>query len=341
MSKMKVEYRDIDEVFPYHNNPRKNDELREKWVCGKCGRETTAKPSKNQVCGHDGCKGRYRRYARCECGEWFLSSGNDKKYCSKDCPSRLEKHGGSVTVACSYCGREIEKAASSVGKRQSFCDETCLRLYEASLRTVRTCKQCGKEFSILKSSLNSNASGNFCCRECYRLYQTTLVGSLNNHSTRIEVECPNCGKPFMALPSKIKANINVFCSNKCRHEYHHNYIEGEKNCNWKGGASRKRGNFEEVKRKHFSGTRFCAMCGTTKHVHIHHIIPYRLTQDNSPDNLIPLCRSHHKSVESRTLGFIESMDGKLDDAKAYLNIMLRGYQAATAAVVKQVMEAAR
>lgn len=25
MSKMKVEYRDIDEVFPYHNNPRKND----------------------------------------------------------------------------------------------------------------------------------------------------------------------------------------------------------------------------------------------------------------------------------------------------------------------------
>lgn len=25
MTKMKVEYRDIDEVLPYHNNPRKND----------------------------------------------------------------------------------------------------------------------------------------------------------------------------------------------------------------------------------------------------------------------------------------------------------------------------
>lgn len=31
---------------------------------------------------------------------------------------------------------------------------------------------------------------------------------------------------------------------------------------------------------------------------MHHIIPFRLTRDNSPTNLIPLCRACHKRVES-------------------------------------------
>ena len=31
---------------------------------------------------------------------------------------------------------------------------------------------------------------------------------------------------------------------------------------------------------------------------MHHIIPFRLTRDNSQTNLIPLCRACHKRVEA-------------------------------------------
>lgn len=31
---------------------------------------------------------------------------------------------------------------------------------------------------------------------------------------------------------------------------------------------------------------------------MHHIVPFRMTRDNRPINLIPLCKSCHKQVES-------------------------------------------
>ena len=40
------------------------------------------------------------------------------------------------------------------------------------------------------------------------------------------------------------------------------------------------------------------MCGTAQHLQVHHIIPFRLTRDNSQTNLIPLCRACHKRVEA-------------------------------------------
>lgn len=121
---------------------------------------------------------------------------------------------------------------------------------------------------------------------------------------------------------------------ECKTEYFHNYVEGEKNGNWKGGAKSYRGDFEKVKKQHFAGAQVCAICGTSKGIHIHHIIPYRLTKDNGTDNLIPLCRKHHKMVEHATLKFIELFDCEgLETAKRYLNLLLRGYQFETAAVL--------
>lgn len=118
-------------------------------------------------------------------------------------------------------------------------------------------------------------------------------------------------------------------------------MSGDKNPNWKGGRISSKGNFEQVKREHFSGVQFCALCGTTKNIHIHHIIPYRLTQDNSVDNLIPLCASHHKKIENATLKFTEMFDdGSYDVAKFYLNIMLREKQFMTQYVISELMKEA-
>ena len=177
---------------------------------------------------------------------------------------------------------------------------------KAGSKIKRSCENCGKNFEVYKSSLEkSNSSGKFCCRKCYNEYQKTLTKEKNNNCTGKFVKCANCGKAVWLIPSREKTYINKFCSNKCRHEYHHNYIEGEKNVNWKGGTSRYRGgDFEKIKKKYFKNAT-CALCGTKKRIHIHHIIPYRLTQDNDLGNLVPLCAKHHKVVENL---FVKQME---------------------------------
>lgn len=201
-------------------------------------------------------------------------------------------------------------------------------------RVTRICKNCNKEFSVLKSTLKTNASGNFCCRPCYNEYQKTLKGAKNNHYTRVETKCPTCGKTLLVIPSKLKANKNCFCSKKCKNEYMYEYIGGEKNCNWTGGCKAFRGNFDEVKRKYFSGVNYCAICGTTHDIHIHHIIPYRLTQDNELDNLIPLCRKHHKIVEAVSVKFL-NITNDYKTAKFLLNNILRSRQGVTMYLVNK------
>lgn len=53
-----------------------------------------------------------------------------------------------------------------------------------------------------------------------------------------------------------------------------------------------------VRREALRLTPFCACCGRPKHLQVHHIVPFRLTRDNSQTNLIPLCRACHKRVEA-------------------------------------------
>ena len=249
--------------------------MNEKWVCNRCGDERFDKPKKNEVCS---CHGRYKHYITCKiCGELFPTHG------ATVCGSCADKgfrrsHGSSVGVVCEYCGKEFRRPkANARGKRQ-FCNIECQRAYERSLWLERTCKECGTKFMIRESAIrSSNASGNYCCRECY---------------------------------------------NNAMH------LEGAKQ--WRDG-------FERIKRKNFSGFKFCAICGTTKRIHIHHIIPYRLTKDNGLDNLIPLCIHHHATVEAIWKPFIESFENP-NDAKPYVSCSLRARQQATAEVIAEILE---
>lgn len=41
----------------------------------------------------------------------------------------------------------------------------------------------------------------------------------------------------------------------------------------------------------------CIVCGETKIVEVHHLNENR--KDNSPDNLVPVCPTHHQYIHSR------------------------------------------
>lgn len=83
---------------------------------------------------------------------------------------------------------------------------------------------------------------------------------------------------------------------------------GNRHPDWRGGHSRYRGEdwyaqrHATIKRDNYT----CQICGVTidelessQYMHVHHIVPYRLTQDNSLDNLITLCASCHNKEEAK------------------------------------------
>ena len=42
---------------------------------------------------------------------------------------------------------------------------------------------------------------------------------------------------------------------------------------------------------------FCGVCSSQEFLEVHHIVPFRVSQDNSQSNLIPLCRKCHRKVD--------------------------------------------
>ena len=68
---------------------------------------------------------------------------------------------------------------------------------------------------------------------------------------------------------------------------------------WKGGISYYRG--KDWKKQRLKVLKLdnytCQNCLSKQKLTIHHIIPYRETYDNSPQNLVTLCRSCHGKTE--------------------------------------------
>ena len=249
----------------------------DKWICKRCGNVRQSKPRKNEICNLNGCKGRFQKYHVCKiCGEWFLS--HDATVCQKCAENGFRKsHGSSVGIICEECGKQFRRPIANAKGKKQFCSLKCLRTYEQRKWIDRTCRECGKTFRVLKSSIEkTNASGNYCSWNCYTKAQ---------------------------------------------------HIEGSHS--WKGG-------FERIKRENFGGVQFCAICGTTKKIHIHHIIPFRYTHDNSIDNLIPLCASHHSQIEHIWLPFIQTFENP-NNAKPYIQNVLRSRQKATLNIIKKLI----
>lgn len=173
-----------------------------------------------------------------------------------------------------------------------------------------TCPRCGGVFM---------GRGRYCSADCWRAEQA---------DARLKLECVECGASFEKPPSITKTNASGrFCSRQC----YHNFL-----CRTDRVAGRG-SRWRSIRRDILRRAPFCAVCGTTKRLQVHHIIPFRLTQDNDAANLIPLCVKHHRWVESI---FVETeRHGLPPEAALVWQGMLRERQLATAAKLKEVMRA--
>ena len=136
---------------------------------------------------------------------------------------------------------------------------------------------CGDWFYTTLSA-KGNKKRHYCSRACH------------SKSCQMDRVCRQCGKQFSVRQSSISNKTNAsgnYCSRKCYEKVlcQPDRVSGR-------GSQWKRIRKEAVKR-----APFCAVCGTLKNLQVHHIIPYRITQDNEQNNLVPLCPSCHKKVE--------------------------------------------
>lgn len=271
----------------------------------------------------------------CEkCGkEVTIRRDSKTKFC-KPCACYF---GGKSLAGRTKVGRKKCKGCDNsipVTSNKEYCSVECR---SKDLRVGRVCETCKKVFYVLKSAMSekTNSSGRYCSRSCYGKALALVTGEKSQRYRSVKVPCGYCGKELLRIPSKL--NRTPFCSIDCRSKFHSLAFSGENNPMWRGGIISRNG-FNAVRKKYFSGVQFCALCGTTKKIHIHHIIPYRVSKDNSIKNLIPLCVSCHRKVEASTNRMLSGADwsSSFDLAFMLLSNRLRSRQQVTYAHIKNL-----
>ena len=110
--------------------------MSQKWICNKCGYETTDKPEhKNEICKNCN-KGRFQVWNKCECGKWFHPQRISQIYCSKDCMYKYRETGGKkgkhypntqrarISI-CPVCGEEFRAVKDFKGRNAIYCSKEC------------------------------------------------------------------------------------------------------------------------------------------------------------------------------------------------------------------------
>lgn len=213
----------------------------------------------------------------------------------------------------------------------------------------RSCVKCGKIETVRKDNVStqckscaSSAAGAVTgakrkaesvrnpCQNCAQPVKSSQAKfcsvSCKSAYAREGRTCKTCGSEFDVLKSALKSNASGnFCSRPCYETFlcRTNRTTGR-------GSRWKKTRDEAVK-----AFPFCGVCGTTKNIQVHHIVPFRLTQDNSHENLIPLCTKHHKWIEMMFVE-TEAHDVDIDTQGVIWKNILRSRQQTTASVIRRV-----
>jgi len=186
------------------------------------------------------------------------------------------------TKHCLWCGKEFEKPPTTSVKeweeQRKFCSTECYHAYDGRHRKAyKICAYCGEEFHT-----GWDHRRKYCSRECFGASCRKPLPS-----------CEMCGEPC-------KKHGARFCSRECKVRWY----RGEQVYNYKGGQARdhyasafwlKRA--QEIRER----DKVCQHCGYVpaddEALHVHHIIPWEVSHDDSPSNLIALCPSCHKKAD--------------------------------------------
>lgn len=154
------------------------------------------------------------------------------------------------------------------------------------------CEHCHNRFFCTPYSQQK-----FCSRKC------------RADALSVDRECRHCGGSFRIFRSRLSGKTNAsgnYCSRKCYDGFLRAGSDRTRfSCGWKA-----------ARREALQRNPFCACCGTRRRLEVHHMVPWRISHTHVQDNLIPLCKRHHKLVEHSHLS-IEYIDMPIETMLLY------------------------
>jgi hypothetical protein len=219
---------------------------------------------------------------------------------------------------CSVCGKET----SFKNLRKGYCKFCSLKCANEGKRCSEETK---KKMSDAQKGEKNHNYGKHPSEETRKKMSDAHKGTHLSEETRKKMSDakkgennPNYGKHLSEETKKKLSDVNKGENNPNYGKHHSEETKkkmsdankGEKNPSYKGGISLKE--FKDThgmepeewkklaqeirKRDNFT----CQLCGKKGATDVHHIIPRRMKIDNSPENLITLCRSCHIKIEHLT-----------------------------------------
>lgn len=188
-------------------------------------------------------------------------------------------------------------------------------------QTTVECTVCGATETRLKSDLTGKRNV-FCSQDCLHTWRSKeFTGDTHPLRDRIEVECEVCGETLERRPSVIERRDHHFCSYVCTGQWRSENLTGENAPSWKGGGELYRGpNWIRQRERTLERDEYaCVRCGCSEEEHfeeydrqlsVHHVKSVRefyheagehkpdYAKMNSLENLVTLCVSCHRSIES-------------------------------------------
>jgi len=186
-------------------------------------------------------------------------------------------------------------------------------------RLVVQCENCKKDFFTTKSAMK-RAKTHYCSRECRLEHK------------RVSRVCQWCGDEFFVSKSKLshKSHSSAhYCSRSC---YEKVLIKPDR-------ITGRGSQWKKIREQALSQAPFCALCGTVSRLQVHHIVPFRITQDNAQNNLIPLCVRCHKIVEIATQN-VEQKNLPPATLKIFFYSLLKEKQLATRSYLRALQKEA-
>lgn len=162
----------------------------------------------------------------------------------------------------------------------------------------RVCQICGKMFEASDYKVD-RGGGKYCSHKC-------LSESMDS---KVTVSCEICGSDKRVKKYQFEKFENHFCSQECYSDYQSKEMVGRGNHMWKEGVEwvpygpKYYENREKVIERDCGK---CIICGDSN-IEVHHIkarVQYRengeiLPEANKVENLVTLCRKHHKMYEGK------------------------------------------
>lgn len=230
---------------------------------------------------------------------------------------KAKRNAWSRVRICEDCGRTEEVRKDNVSVRCKPCaarvsNAKAMEVIRARIKYIQ-CLNCGSNIPD-RPSLKTKSGEKFCSVAC----RTAFIG--------IDRTCKHCGSGFSVWRSRISGKTNSranFCSRPC----YETWLCRTERVTGRGSQ------WHRIRNEAIRLNPFCAICGTRRNLQVHHIVPFRLTFDNSQSNLVPLCRKHHRHIETVFCELENDMNGDWETAKIVLGSQFRERQQATRMVL--------